>query len=174
MSVARARQQLRSALTKTAQKRSAMACGRPQLICTHTLMANSMPQAVAAFERHLTAAADCASVLAASAAPFGCSRLSLYERAPESLRRKVGVAPVPPARSSAYPGAWRWLAVAAALIIALIWGSRLCSTSRGTRRNKPLWARPSPTRIFALCNPAISTDVESTDHTPSSHGTTAS
>jgi anti-sigma factor RsiW len=82
------------------------------------------------FERHLISCADCVAVLEANeSVRSSIQRAGLYERAPRALRQKVqaqvsGVMPasVVPIRN---PGAWRWLALAAAILLVVFLGWRL-------------------------------------------------
>jgi mycothiol system anti-sigma-R factor len=119
---------------------------------------------MASFEHHLETCADCAAALAAEESLRRSLRQAeLYERAPESLRRKVRLATAaPPPRTSAHPGEWRWLAVAAALIIAILWGSRLFSPAIRSSQ-QAAWTTTLLDAHLRSLQPGHLTDVESTD-----------
>ena len=119
---------------------------------------------MAGIERHLKTCPDCAAALAAEESlRLSLQQAELYERAPESLRRKFRVATsTPRTRASAYPGAWRWLAVAAALIIALLWGTRLFSPAIKSSQQAALTATLLDAHLRSL-QPGHLTDVESAD-----------
>jgi mycothiol system anti-sigma-R factor len=85
----------------------------------------------AEFERHMEACPDCETRLAAEEKlRSALAGAQLYERAPQSLRQKLetslpkapfGASASAPASSSA-ANAWRWLAVAAVLLLAVLFG----------------------------------------------------
>jgi len=88
------------------------------------------------FERHLISCADCVAVLEANESVRSfIQRAGLYERAPRALRQKVqaqlgGAAPssvVPIGK----PASWRWLALAATILVAVFLGWRLLSFPGG-------------------------------------------
>ncbi len=88
------------------------------------------------FERHLISCADCVAVLEANeSVRSSIQRAGLYERAPRALRQKVqaqlgGAAPssvVPIGK----PASWRWLALAATILLAVFLGWRLLSFPGG-------------------------------------------
>jgi anti-sigma factor RsiW len=97
----------------------------------HGYMDGELDAARAAdFERHLLSCPECvASLEAQEALRASIQRAGLYERAPASLRGQLDgkfATPAPAARVVAMPSAsWRWLAVAAAFLIAAILGWRL-------------------------------------------------
>src|ERR1700692_1698416 len=79
----------------------------------------------AELERHLEACPDCESSLAAEEglrATLAGSQL--YERAPETLRRKLQIslpkAAVPPPVKRSRDDSWRWLAIAATVVLVAI------------------------------------------------------
>jgi anti-sigma factor (TIGR02949 family) len=141
-----------------------MACEQPKTYLHAYLDGELDAPGMASFEQHLVTCADCAAALdAEEALRRSLQQAELYERAPESLRRKVPVASVAPAaRASAHPGAWRWLAVAAALIIAVLWGSRLFSpTIRSSQQ--AAWTTTLLDAHLRSLQPGHLADVESTD-----------
>jgi mycothiol system anti-sigma-R factor len=103
----------------------------------HGYMDGELDAARAAdFERHLISCADCVAVLEANeSVRSSIQRAGLYERAPRALRQRIQAqisastgASVVPIRKSA---AWRWLAVAATLLFAVLLGWRLLPLVRG-------------------------------------------
>lgn len=95
----------------------------------------------AEFERHLVSCPECVAALEAQETlRSSIQRAGLYERAPGSLRQKVStefggagtaVAPVTPIKTSPRVSAWRWLAVAAAFVMAAALGWRMLPGGRG-------------------------------------------
>jgi mycothiol system anti-sigma-R factor len=86
------------------------------------------------FERHLLSCPQCVAALEAQEnLRASIQQAGLYERAPATLRRKIfaeltASAPAPAAAKIPFqPAAWRWLAVAAALLLAASLGWRLTS-----------------------------------------------
>ena len=72
------------------------------------------------FERHLETCQDCTAISSASQSmSASLQRAQLYETAPIALRQKIrsAVAPAETAPRSAPVPLWRWLAVAAALVL---------------------------------------------------------
>jgi mycothiol system anti-sigma-R factor len=141
-----------------------MACEQPKTYLHAYLDGELDAPGMAAFEQHLETCPDCAADLdAEEALRRSLQQAELYERAPESLRRKVRVATAaPPARTSAHPGAWRWLAVAAALIIAILWGSRLFSPAIKSSQ-QAAWTTTLLDAHLRSLQPGHLIDVESTD-----------
>ena len=97
----------------------------------HGYMDGELDAARAAdFERHLISCADCVAVLEANeSVRSSIQRAGLYERAPRALRQKIqaqlgGATPasVVPVRN---PVAWRWLALAATILLGVFLGWRL-------------------------------------------------
>jgi len=83
------------------------------------------------YERHLRSCADCTAALeAATALRSSLKRSGLRERAPDSLRRNIAAAldaSAPPRPRVATPGGanpWRWLALAASLLLVVVVGWR--------------------------------------------------
>ena len=141
-----------------------MACEQPKTHLHAYLDSELDAAGMATFERHLETCADCAAALEAEEGlRRSLQQAELYERAPESLRRKVRIATAPtPARASAHPGAWRWLAVAAALIIAILWGSRSFSPIIKSPQ-QAAWTTTLLDAHLRSLQPGHLTDVESTD-----------
>jgi mycothiol system anti-sigma-R factor len=86
------------------------------------------------FERHLLSCPQCVAALEAQEnLRASIQQTGLYERAPATLRRKISAeltasASTPAAlKISSHPAAWRWLAVAAALLLAASLGWRVTS-----------------------------------------------
>jgi anti-sigma factor (TIGR02949 family) len=141
-----------------------MACEQPKTHLHAYLDGELDAAGMATFERHLETCADCAAALnAEEGLRRSLQQAELYERAPESLHRKVRIATAPtPARASAHPGAWRWLAVAAALIIAILWGSRsFFPTIKSPQQ--AAWTTTLLDAHLRSLQPGHLTDVESTD-----------
>jgi mycothiol system anti-sigma-R factor len=141
-----------------------MACEQPKTHLHAYLDGELDAAGMATFERHLETCADCAAALEAEEGlRRSLQQAELYERAPESLRRKVRIATAPtPARASAHPGAWRWLAVAAALIIAILWGSRSFFPIIKSPQ-QAAWTTTLLDAHLRSLQPGHLTDVESTD-----------
>jgi len=119
---------------------------------------------MARFEQHLKACPHCAAALAAEEALRRSLQMAaLYERAPESLRKTVrSSSSTAPTLASTHPGAWRWLAVAAALIIATLWGTRLFSPAIKSSQ-QAAWTTTLLDAHLRSLQPGHLTDVESTD-----------
>ncbi len=119
---------------------------------------------MAGFEQHLQMCPDCVAALASEEdLRRSLQQAEVYERAPEPLRKKVRVAsPLAPARAPTHPGAWRWLAVAAALIIAMIWGTKLFSPAIKSSQ-QAAWTTTLLDAHLRSLQPGHLTDVESTD-----------
>ena len=90
------------------------------------------------FERHLLSCPECVAALEAQEKLHASiQQAGLYERAPVTLRRKIyaelgGSAPAPTVRRiPLQPTVWRWLAVAAALLLIVFTGWRLTSERSG-------------------------------------------
>jgi len=86
----------------------------------------------AEFERHLESCSDCETRLAAEERlRSALTGAQLYARAPETLRKKLQVslpkAAIPPEARDPKPAAeksWRWLAIAATVVLAAILGTQ--------------------------------------------------
>jgi mycothiol system anti-sigma-R factor len=141
-----------------------MACEQPKTHLHAYLDGELDAAGMATFERHLETCADCAAALEAEEGlRRSLQQAELYERAPESLRRKVRIATAPtPARASAHPGAWRWLAIATALIIAILWGSRSFFPIIKSPQ-QAAWTTTLLDAHLRSLQPGHLTDVESTD-----------
>jgi mycothiol system anti-sigma-R factor len=107
----------------------------------HGYMDGELDAARAAdFERHLISCADCVAVLEANeSVRSSIQRAGLYERAPKGLRQKIQAQVsgttqplVLPIRN---PAPWRWLAIAATVLLALFLGWRLPSLLPGSGEN---------------------------------------
>ena len=117
-----------------------MGCELTQTVL-HGYMDGELDAARAAdFERHLISCADCVAVLEANeSVRSSIQRAGLYERAPRALRQKIqaqiggatqaSVIPIPK------PAMWRWLAIAATVLLALFLGWRLPSLLPGNSEN---------------------------------------
>jgi anti-sigma factor RsiW len=84
------------------------------------------------FERHLISCADCVAVLEANeSVRSSIQRAGLYERAPRALRQKIQAQIGGATQASIMPipnrVSWRWLAIAATVLLALFLGWRLPS-----------------------------------------------
>jgi anti-sigma factor (TIGR02949 family) len=126
------------------------------------------PVSAASFKEHLETCPDCKQTLAAEEALHqSIQTANLYERAPESLRRKLlgepqrhsaDVRPFPAPRTFA----WQWLAVAAALLITVLAGWQQFLKSRGPAGGQLMAASFVDAHLRSL-QPGHLTDVESTD-----------
>jgi len=119
------------------------------------------------FEKHLETCPDCKESLAAEETLHqSIQKANLYERAPETLRMSLlgnsqkspAVRPFPAVRVSP----WRWLGVAAGLLLVAFLGWRQVQLSRGPGDAKLLAASLVDAHLRSL-QPGHLTDVESTD-----------
>jgi mycothiol system anti-sigma-R factor len=107
----------------------------------HGYMDGELDAARAAdFERHLISCADCVAVLEANeSVRSSIQRAGLYERAPKALRQKiqaqVNATTQPLVLPIRNPAPWRWLAIAATVLLALFLGWRLPSLLPGSGDN---------------------------------------
>jgi anti-sigma factor (TIGR02949 family) len=120
-----------------------------------------------AFEKHLETCPDCKRLLAAEESLRNSLRqASLYEAAPRSLRENLlgpAVKPLPkPVDFPARPVSWRWLALAAAILLAALVGWRQMTRPRGLS-STPLVASVMVDAHLRSLQPGHLTDVESTD-----------
>ena len=90
------------------------------------------------FERHLVSCSECVGALEAlETLRASLQRAGLYERAPLALHQKIRAAREAPAAVGApitgmsRPASWRWLAAAAAFVLAAFLGWRLIPGLRG-------------------------------------------
>lgn len=126
------------------------------------------PLSAANFEQHLEACPDCKLTLAAEESLHNSiQQAGLYERAPESLRRKLLGEPQlqsPVVRQFPAPRTQplRWLAAAAALLLSVLVGWQLYQKSSGPGGNQLLAASFVDAHLRSL-QPGHLTDVESTD-----------
>jgi anti-sigma factor (TIGR02949 family) len=121
----------------------------------------------ASFEKHLETCPDCKQSLAVEEALHqSIQKANLYERAPESLRKSLLGNPqqLPTVRS--FPAArfspWRWLAVAAVLLLGVFIGWRQLQLPRGPSDAQLMAASFVDAHLRSL-QPGHLTDVESTD-----------
>ena len=119
------------------------------------------------FERHLETCPDCKQTLAAEQSlQRSIQQAGLYERAPESLRMsllgKSKQQPVVRSFPAARVSPWRWLAVAAALLLAVLIGWRQLQLARGPSDSQLMAASLVDAHLRSL-QPGHLTDVESTD-----------
>ncbi len=119
------------------------------------------------FEKHLETCPDCKQTLAAEESLHrSIQQAGLYERAPESLRIGIlGNSKQQPAVRS-FPAArvapWRWLAVAAVVLLAVFIGWRQFQLNRGPGDAQLMAASFVDAHLRSL-QPGHLTDVESTD-----------
>jgi anti-sigma factor RsiW len=138
-----------------------MACDNTPL---HAYLDGELDAAgMAGFEQHLKICAECTASLAAEESlRRSLQQAELYERAPESIRRKLRTASsTGPTPGRVYPGAWRWLAVAAALIVATLSGWRIFSPPIDSLQRA--WTTTLLDAHLRSLQPGHLTDVESTD-----------
>lgn len=121
----------------------------------------------ASFEKHLETCPDCKQTLAAEEAlRQAIQKANLYERAPASLR--VSLLGKPESRSEVKPFpaprvfAWRWLAAAAVILLAVLVGWRQLQITRGPNQTQLMAASFVDAHLRSL-QPGHLTDVESTD-----------
>jgi mycothiol system anti-sigma-R factor len=114
-----------------------VACELTQTVL-HGYMDGELDAARAAdFERHLISCAECVSILEANeSVRSSIQRAGLYERAPRALRQKIqaqlGGTTKPSVMPIRNPAPWRWLAIAATVLLALFLGWRLPSLLPGS------------------------------------------
>ena len=119
------------------------------------------------FERHLISCAECVSALEAQESLHSSiQRAGLYERAPTSLRQKMQAELGARTRSSVTPirnpAPWRWLAMAATLLLAISLGWRLLPSLRGTNGQTAIASAIVDAHLRSL-QPGHLEDVQSTD-----------
>ena len=121
----------------------------------------------AAFEKHLESCPDCKRQLEAEQSlRHSLQQANLYERTPQTLRGNLLGKAAKPAPISAQPPVrpitWSWLAVAAALLLALIVGWRQFGRTSGFSSTQLAAATLVDAHLRSL-QPGHLTDVESTD-----------
>ncbi len=123
------------------------------------------PLGAAEFERHLAQCADCIEGLQTlKSLRSSMSAAQLYEKTPDSLRKKVltdmhSSKPVAPKPASA---PWRWLALAAALLLFALTGWELVSVRLRNDKEAVLAAEVVDAHLRSL-QPGHLSDVVSTD-----------
>jgi mycothiol system anti-sigma-R factor len=131
----------------------------------HTYLDGELDAAgIAGFEQHLKTCAECAARLAVEESlRRSLQQDQLCESAPESIRQKLQAASsTSRPHNSVYPGAWRWLAITAALIIATLSGWRVFSPPINTLQ-EAAWTTTLLDAHLRSLQPGHLTDVESTD-----------
>jgi anti-sigma factor RsiW len=119
------------------------------------------------FERHLISCAECVTALEAQEnLRSSLQRAALYERAPAALLQKVQAELGARTRSSVTPirnaNPWRWLAIAATLLLAISLGWRLLPGLRGTGGQTAIASAIVDAHLRSL-QPGHLEDVQSTD-----------
>jgi anti-sigma factor RsiW len=142
-----------------------MSCDRAATVL-HGYFDNELDAAGAAeFESHLEQCPDCMSALERlESLRSSVSGAQLYEKAPDALRKKVFSDTGVTRRVSVFPSRtlWRFLAVAAALLLVAYSGWRIISSSRGDNEETVLAAEIVDAHLRSL-QPGHLTDVISTD-----------
>jgi len=120
------------------------------------------------FERHLVSCPECVRALEAQESlRSSLQGAALYERAPSSLREKLRTELGPPrlavpTAAVLRPTPWRWLAIAAALLLAALAGWRLLPGVRNSGSETQLAAAIVDAHLRSL-QPGHLEDVVSTD-----------
>lgn len=119
------------------------------------------------FERHLVSCSECVTALETQEKlRSSLQRAALYERAPLALRQAVQAQLGAPARSSVTPirnlPTWRWLAMAATFLLAVLLGWRLLPLVRGNHGETTLASAIVDAHLRSL-QPGHLEDVQSTD-----------
>jgi mycothiol system anti-sigma-R factor len=121
----------------------------------------------ALFEKHLESCPECKRQLQTEQSlRKSIQQADLYERAPASLRATLqastSIATPIPMRALAKPVSWSWLAIAAALLLALIFGWRQFGRIPGPSSTELIASALVDAHLRSL-QPGHLTDVESTD-----------
>jgi anti-sigma factor RsiW len=116
------------------------------------------------FEQHLQSCPDCAAALASqNALRQTLAASQLYERAPISLRQKVrSQLPAPSPKPFMRFQLWRWAALAAGLLLAVLLGRELFGFLGGQSEATALTVAAVDAHLRSL-QPGHLTDVQSTD-----------
>ena len=142
-----------------------MSCERAEAVL-HGYFDNELDALSAAeFERHLETCPECAEALGAlKNLRSSLNSTQLYEKTPSALRKKLladlGAAKPGAVMRSRKP--WRWLAIAAALILCAYTGWRVASIRHGNDYETVLAAEAVDAHLRSL-QPGHITDVVSTD-----------
>jgi len=144
-----------------------MSCELTQTVL-HGYLDGELDAARAAdFERHLISCSDCVAALEANESlRSSLQRAGLYERAPAALRQKMQDQLGSPGRLSVMPirnpAPWRWLAMAATFLLAVLLGWRLLPLVRGNHGDTALASAIVDAHLRSL-QPGHLEDVQSTD-----------
>jgi anti-sigma factor RsiW len=142
-----------------------MICDRAGAV-VHGYFDNELDAASAAdFERHLEQCSKCVYALEELESLRSCMGLAqLYERAPATLRKKILASLGTELPVAAFPSrtVWRWLAVAAAILLATYASWRVTSSGRSRSYDSVLAAEIVDAHLRSL-QPGHLTDVISTD-----------
>src|ERR1700739_4075901 len=149
-----------------AQRRTAVPCELSGIHLQAYLDGELDAAGTASFEHHLQSCPQCAAALASQQAlRQTLTAAQLYERAPNRLRQNVRAAlpaAVPaPAPAMRFP-AWRWAALAAVFLLAVLLGRELLTVLRSNSEATALAAAAVDAHLRSL-QPGHLTDVESTD-----------
>jgi anti-sigma factor RsiW len=142
-----------------------MSCDRADTVL-HAYFDNELDALDAAeFERHIEHCAECAGALASlKDLRSSMNAAQLYEKAPASLRKKIlaDVTPARPIQFASDGGTWRWLAIAAAILLVISVGWQIVSVQRGEESNAVVAAELVDAHLRSL-QPGHLSDVVSTD-----------
>jgi mycothiol system anti-sigma-R factor len=119
------------------------------------------------FERHLISCPQCVAALEAHEnLRSSLQRANLYESAPaplrEKLRKQLGASVSPSVIPMKNPAPWRWLALAATILLAVFLGWRLLPLLRGDHGETALASAIVDAHLRSL-QPGHLKDVQSTD-----------